>query len=103
MLCLIVIEAHPDNELPDLRLDQPFDELREFCSSIDLNRLSETDHAHLPYLIILYKYLDVWKSQVDHLNTSKLFNTILRKHLNFILRTVDTYPKIIKKKRHLRS
>jgi amyloid beta precursor protein binding protein 1 len=60
----IVIEAHPDNELPDLRLDQPFDELKAHCNSIELEKLSETDHSHIPYLIILFKYLESWKSQV---------------------------------------
>lgn len=64
-----MIEAHPDNELPDLRLDQPFDELRDFCASIHLDALSETEHSHIPYLIILYKYLDLWKSNVRHNNT----------------------------------
>ena len=60
-----VIEAHPDNELPDLRLDQPFEELKAYCNSIDLESLSEVDHSHTPYLVILYKCLEIWKSKND--------------------------------------
>jgi amyloid beta precursor protein binding protein 1 len=61
-----VIEAHPDNELPDLRLDLPFDELKAHCSSIDLENMSEVDHSHTPYLVILYKYLEIWRAQVNY-------------------------------------
>ena len=60
----IVIEAHPDNALPVLRLDQPFEELKNYCNSIDLNSLNETEHSHVPFLLILYKYLEIWKNQV---------------------------------------
>ena len=59
-----MIEAHPDNELPDLRLNQPFDELKNFCKSIDMSQLSDAEHAHVPYLVILYKYLIAYKSEV---------------------------------------
>ena len=61
---ILVVEAHPDNQLPLLRLDQPFEELKNFCSSIDLNNMSEAEYAHIPYIVILYKYLDLWKIQV---------------------------------------
>ena len=59
-----IVEAHPDNVIPDLRLDKPFEELVQFCNSIDLDNLKDADHSHIPYLIILYKYLQIWKSQV---------------------------------------
>jgi len=58
-----VIEAHPDNELADLRLDVPFDELVQLCNSIDMDSLKDAEHSHIPYLIILYKYLKVWRSK----------------------------------------
>ena len=61
-----VIEAHPDNELPDLRLNQPFDELKAYCNTIDMSKLSDAEHSHVPYLVILYKYLEIYKSQVKH-------------------------------------
>ena len=56
------MEAHPDNELPDLRLDSPFDELTNYCNSIDLEALPDAEHSHIPYLVLLYKYLMLWRS-----------------------------------------
>jgi amyloid beta precursor protein binding protein 1 len=60
-----VIEAHPDSELPDLRLEKPFPELVNFCNSMNLNEMNKKDHSHVAYLVILYKYLEIWKSQVN--------------------------------------
>lgn len=58
-----VIETHPDNQMPDLRLDKPFSALKQHINSVDLNAMEYKDHAHIPYLIILYKYLEQWKEQ----------------------------------------
>lgn len=55
-----VVETHPDNEIPDLRLDRPFDSLKKHIDSINLDEMSFKDHCHVPYLIILYKYLEKW-------------------------------------------
>lgn len=59
-----IVEAHPDSFIPDLRLDKPFEELIQFCNSIDLDTLKDADHSHIPNLVILFKYLQVWKAQV---------------------------------------
>lgn len=59
-----VIESHPDNTLEDLRLDNPFPALREhFEKFYNLDELSRKELAHLPYLIILNKYLMDWRMQ----------------------------------------
>jgi amyloid beta precursor protein binding protein 1 len=58
-----VIETHPDDQIPDLRLDKPFPSLKEYIDSIDLEAMEYKDHAHVPYLIILYKYLQQWKAE----------------------------------------
>ncbi|XP_032690999.1 NEDD8-activating enzyme E1 regulatory subunit isoform X2 [Odontomachus brunneus] len=55
-----VVETHPDNETLDLRLDKPFDSLKKHLDSVDLDEMNFKDHSHLPYLIILYKYLEQW-------------------------------------------
>jgi len=55
-----VVETHPDNETLDLRLDRPFDSLKKHIDSINLDEMSFKDHCHVPYLIILYKYLEKW-------------------------------------------
>lgn len=56
-----VIESHPTS-LVDLRLDMPWPELLEFTNSYDLKILDEVDLAHVPYVVLLLKYLDDWKS-----------------------------------------
>ncbi|KAK6628877.1 hypothetical protein RUM43_002694 [Polyplax serrata] len=56
-----VIESHPENQILDLRLDKPFPTLVDHINSIDLNKMELKDHAHVPYLIILFKYLEDWK------------------------------------------
>lgn len=55
-----VVETHPDNETLDLRLDKPFDSLKKHLDSVNLDEMSFKDHSHVPYLIILYKYLEQW-------------------------------------------
>ncbi|XP_021352742.1 NEDD8-activating enzyme E1 regulatory subunit-like isoform X1 [Mizuhopecten yessoensis] len=58
-----VIESHPDNTHEDLRLDRQFDGLVSYCDSLDLDSMNKKDHSHTPWLVILYKYLQVWKQQ----------------------------------------
>lgn len=55
-----IVELHPDNEMPDLRLDRPFEALKNHFDSIDLNSYDLKDHSHTPYVVILYKYLQKW-------------------------------------------
>lgn len=68
-----VIESHPDNQAPDLRLDRPFPALLDHVNQIDLSAMSLRDHAHVPYLIILYKALVQWQS-VTGLNLPSNWN-----------------------------
>ena len=56
-----IIESHPDNEFQDLRLDNPFPELCEFMDSQHLENMSKNEYMHVPYVVILYKYLVEWK------------------------------------------
>lgn len=57
-----VIESHPDNVLEDLRLDVPFPDLVEFMDGQNMETMSKNEFMHTPYLVILYKYLQTWKS-----------------------------------------
>ncbi|XP_014230766.1 NEDD8-activating enzyme E1 regulatory subunit [Trichogramma pretiosum] len=57
-----VVETHPDNEKSDLRLDKPFEALKKHFDAIDLESMDLKDHSHTPYVIILYKYLEKWRS-----------------------------------------
>jgi len=60
-----IIESHPDNELKDLRLDMPFSELVEFMDSQQLENMSKNEYMHVPYVVIIYKYLEEWKKSHD--------------------------------------
>lgn len=66
-----ILETHPDNETPDLRLDKPFGTLKKHLDSIDLDAMNFKDHSHVPYLIILYKYLSKWI--LDHGSLPKTY------------------------------
>ena len=48
-------------------LGDAFDELRAFCDAFDLEAMDSMEHAHVPYVVILVKALDIWRSQVQQL------------------------------------
>ncbi|XP_073515270.1 NEDD8-activating enzyme E1 regulatory subunit [Phyllobates terribilis] len=58
-----VTESHPDNALEDLRLDQPFTELREHLQLYDLDHMERKDHSHTPWIIVVAKYLEKWRTE----------------------------------------
>ena len=58
-----VVEAKPDNALEDLRFDKPFVELQTHIDSVQLDKLDKAEHEHVPFLVIIYKYLLKWKEQ----------------------------------------
>lgn len=53
-----VIESHPDNKHHDLRLEQPFDTLKDHVDNIELG-------TKVPWLIILYKHVEAYKAMYD--------------------------------------
>ncbi|CAL1131151.1 unnamed protein product [Cladocopium goreaui] len=60
-----VCETKPDSEFGDLRLNDPFPELRRFADSIDFASLDDAAHAHVPYVVILIRALDSWRSRAE--------------------------------------
>ncbi|XP_012936750.1 NEDD8-activating enzyme E1 regulatory subunit isoform X2 [Aplysia californica] len=58
-----IIESHPDNSHEDLRLDRPFQGLKEYCDSLDLESMNKKDHSHTPWLVLIYKYLQFWQQE----------------------------------------
>lgn len=59
-----IVDTHPDPaSTQDLRLLDPWPELLEFVRSKtdNLETLSDHDHGHIPYLLLLLHYLDGWK------------------------------------------
>ncbi|KAI4198024.1 MAG: hypothetical protein LQ350_005535 [Teloschistes chrysophthalmus] len=63
-----IVDTHPDPvSTQDLRLLQPWPELQAFMKTktSDLDALSDHDHGHVPYLILLLHFLEEWKSSHD--------------------------------------
>lgn len=56
-----IIESHPDNENPDLRLNQPWPALKEYLNQIDVEKLDTKERSHVPALVILYYFLKKYK------------------------------------------
>lgn len=63
--CHEVVESHPDNYHEDLRLDRPFSSLQKFINSIDMDACENAEYANIPYLVIIFKYLEKWKESHD--------------------------------------
>ncbi|MED6142865.1 NEDD8-activating enzyme E1 regulatory subunit axr1 [Stylosanthes scabra] len=55
-----VIESKPEHFLDDLRLNNPWPELKSFADSIDLTVQDPVAHKHIPYVVILVKMADEW-------------------------------------------
>ncbi|CAG8447319.1 7759_t:CDS:10 [Cetraspora pellucida] len=59
-----VVETHPES-IVDLRLDIPFPALEQYVKTFDFDSMDNMDHGHIPYVVILLKYLDQWKKDHD--------------------------------------
>ena len=60
-----IVNTHPDPvSTQDLRLLEPWPELVGFTEekTDNLEKLSDHDHGHIPYLLLLLHYLSAWKS-----------------------------------------
>ncbi|XP_078433094.1 NEDD8-activating enzyme E1 regulatory subunit AXR1-like isoform X2 [Wolffia australiana] len=55
-----VIDTKPDHFLDDLRLHNPWTELKQFSKSIDLKERDPVIHKHTPYIIILVIAAEEW-------------------------------------------
>lgn len=60
-----IIETHPENA-SDLRLTRPFPELMDYIKTFDdLDSLDQTDHAHVPFIVVLLLFVEKWKAKVS--------------------------------------
>lgn len=59
-----MIESHSETT-PSLRLTKPFPALQQWAHSIDYDTIDPTDHAHIPFAIILIKEADQWRKEVS--------------------------------------
>ncbi|KAJ9155019.1 NEDD8-activating enzyme E1 regulatory subunit [Pleurostoma richardsiae] len=59
-----IVDTHPDTTATtDLRLLAPWPELVQFARDMtkEIDTLSDHEHGHLPYVVILLHYLDEWR------------------------------------------
>lgn len=56
-----VLESKPDPPKDDLRLSNPFEQLKTFVNQFDLEKLDNLEHSHVPYVVILMKMNQLWK------------------------------------------
>ncbi|KAI4283387.1 MAG: hypothetical protein L6R38_002199 [Xanthoria sp. 2 TBL-2021] len=63
-----IVDTHPDpTSTQDLRLLEPWPELQAFAKSKteNLDALSNLDHGHIPYLLLLLRFLTDWRESHD--------------------------------------
>lgn len=63
-----IVDTHPDPvSTQDLRLLTPWPELLEFMvtKTKNLDSLSDHEHGHIPYLLLLLHFLETWKNSHD--------------------------------------
>jgi NEDD8-activating enzyme E1 regulatory subunit len=63
---LALLNPKPRDAPPDLRLTRPFPALDEMVRSICRTALSNHDHAHIPYPIILLQAMHEWKQRSNN-------------------------------------
>lgn len=56
-----IVESNLDNPVEDLRISNPWPELVEFSTLMDINEMEGKMHSHTPWLIILIQFLLKWK------------------------------------------
>lgn len=60
-----IIEAHPDNENPDLRLTNPWPELKEYLEQMDLLKMDLKKRSNVPAINILYYFIRKFQEKHD--------------------------------------
>ena len=59
-----MIESKPFSANPDLRIVNPWPELLEFTETFDVHSEDRSHRGHIPYVILLIKWLEKWKKEV---------------------------------------
>lgn len=74
-----VVETHPDTALLDLRLDCPWDELKSYGDSIDVETLDSMEKAHVPFIVILIQSLQQFGKTPKNSDEKKAFKEYISK------------------------
>lgn len=56
---LFVLQPHPPAGLVGLRIKRIWPELKEFCDGFDLESMTDSDHSHVPYCVLLVKASEI--------------------------------------------
>ena len=57
---LVVYSKPSDKEIFDLRLHSPFGELTAYANGVEIEESKDIDHAHIPFVVLLLRYLEEW-------------------------------------------
>lgn len=85
-----IVDTHPDPDSTlDIRLLAPWPELSAIVDDLgDLSKLSDHEHGHIPYILILLHSLKVWRATHDNTNpTSFKDKTAFRDLVRLAART----------------
>lgn len=63
----LIVETHPENAPPDLRLDQPWEALEKWLSEEGsrMDSMDLKDHGHTPYPVMVFRTLKNWRLSHD--------------------------------------
>eukprot|EP00210_Caulerpa_lentillifera_P008498 g8106.t1 len=85
---ICIVESKPDDQVPDLRLATPWNELTDFVNSFDFENLEDVQHSHLPFIILLIKSLELWKkTNEDTLPTKRVQQDAFKAIINGLRRS----------------
>ena len=61
----VVVEAHPESQAADLRLDQPWPALQQWLEeqAAAMPSMSLKDHGHTPYPVMLFAAMQNWREE----------------------------------------
>ena len=57
-----IVESKPTSSVPDLRIWKPFPELVAHAETYQMDSLDDMQHGHVPFVVILLKAIQRWKS-----------------------------------------
>lgn len=58
-----IVEGKPASFTPDLRLYDPFPELEAFANTFVLESLDDSEHGHVPMVVLLLQAAKAWKAE----------------------------------------
>ncbi|CAI5444914.1 unnamed protein product [Caenorhabditis angaria] len=63
-----IANSHEENPRPDMRLDNPFQELVEIINETNLDEMTIDELRHTPYILILFKALEIYRKNRQNPN-----------------------------------